>query len=40
MRTTTEGCISFPGLRVDVERPKGVKVEYIDIDGKKCTIKA
>lgn len=29
-----EGCLSVPGLRGFVERPSGVRVEYLDLDGK------
>ncbi len=28
-----EGCLSVPGLRGYVERPSGVKVEYLDLEG-------
>ncbi len=28
-----EGCLSFPGVRADVERPDSVEVHYQDIDG-------
>jgi len=30
-----EGCLSFPGIRIEIERPKAVQVEYIDLMGKK-----
>lgn len=33
-----EGCLSVPGLRGYVERPKGVKVDFIDIHGEAQTI--
>lgn len=28
-----EGCLSFPGLQLNIERPKSVKVSYYDPDG-------
>ncbi len=30
-----EGCLSFPGLLVDVGRPKWIDVKYYDIKGRK-----
>jgi peptide deformylase len=30
-----EGCLSFPGFLVDVERPEMVRVSYYDLDGKE-----
>jgi len=33
-----EGCLSVPGFYESVERPKGVKVEALDRDGKPFTI--
>jgi len=30
-----EGCLSFPGMRGDVERPKWIKVEALNLKGKK-----
>lgn len=30
----SEGCMSFPGLYVDVERPLGIEVEAMNSDGK------
>jgi peptide deformylase len=30
-----EGCLSFPGLFLKVERPSSVEVEYYDLQGKK-----
>ncbi|MFP5385856.1 MAG: peptide deformylase [Bacteriovoracia bacterium] len=35
-----EGCLSVPGLRGFVERPKKVKVEYLDKEGKEQVIVA
>jgi len=29
-----EGCLSVPGLRGYVERPQGIRVDYLDLDGK------
>lgn len=29
-----EGCLSIPGIRMDVERPKEITVEYTTLDGK------
>jgi len=28
-----EGCLSVPGLRGFVERPSGIRVEYLDLNG-------
>lgn len=28
-----EGCLSVPGLRGFVERPQGIRVEYLDLDA-------
>jgi peptide deformylase len=33
-----EGCLSFPDLWLDVKRPIAVDVEYLDRNGKECTI--
>jgi len=35
-----EGCLSIPGVRGDVIRPKTITLEYQDTDFKKHTIKA
>lgn len=35
-----EGCLSFPNIFDNVERHEKIKVEYTDLDGKKCTINA
>jgi peptide deformylase len=35
-----EGCLSLPNLRVDIERPKIVKVRYLDTDEKEQEIEA
>lgn len=35
-----EGCLSFPNVYENVERFEKVKVEYLDIEGKKRVISA
>lgn len=30
-----EGCLSFPGIRSEIIRPKKVTVKYLDYDGKE-----
>jgi peptide deformylase len=35
-----EGCLSIPDYYEEVERPKEVKVKYLDLDGKKHEIDA
>ncbi len=35
-----EGCLSLPNLRADVERPKIIKVSYLDTDEKEQEIEA
>jgi len=32
-----EGCLSLPGIRGDVMRPYGLKIEYMDLEGKMRT---
>ena len=34
-----EGCLSIPETFIEIERPKICEVDYIDLDGKKKTIK-
>lgn len=34
MNVYEEGCLSFPGQYAEVERPKIVRVKYLDYDGK------
>jgi peptide deformylase len=34
-----EGCLSIPDYYAEVERPKGVVVRYIDLDGNQHEIK-
>ena len=31
-----EGCLSLPGVKVNVERPKAVRAQYIDANGTPC----
>lgn len=38
--TSTEGCLSFPGGRGKIERYESIRVRYLDIDGKPCTMNA
>jgi peptide deformylase len=40
MATYEEGCLSIPEYYEEVERPKEVKVKYLDLDGKKHEIDA
>jgi peptide deformylase len=35
-----EGCLSFPGIFVEVERPEIVTVRALDIHGKEFTLEA
>jgi peptide deformylase len=35
-----EGCLSIPEYYEEVERPKGVRVKYLDLDGKAQEIEA
>lgn len=34
MRTHEEGCLSMPEVRIDIERPATLTVEFLDRDGK------
>lgn len=34
LMTNDEGCLSLPGVRVDVTRPKKIKVKFMDLEGK------
>ncbi len=36
----SEGCLSYPGLIMPVSRPKRVKVEGLDLEGKKVSFEA
>ena len=38
--TTNEGCLSFPGLWINVERPRKVKVEALTEDGDRMLLEA
>lgn len=33
MVSDTEGCLSLPGLRLDIDRPLKIKVEAMDLEG-------
>lgn len=35
-----EGCLSFPGERVEIERPTSIKVKFVDYDGNPQEIEA
>ena len=35
-----EGCVSFPVGRIDVERPKSIKMTYLDYHGNKKEMEA
>jgi peptide deformylase len=35
-----EGCLSFPQITLDIERPWQVTVEHLDLDGKRRTTSA
>ena len=39
-QTGEEGCLSVPGIYEKVERAEYVNVEYLDLEGKKRTLKA
>ena len=32
--SASEGCLSFPGVYIQVERPLNVKIKALDVDGK------
>ncbi len=34
-----EGCLSFPGIYLTLQRPAGVTIRYSDIDGAEHTLK-
>ena len=36
----TEGCLSFPGVFLEIKRAKEVEVKGLDINGKKIRLKA
>ncbi len=33
--TETEGCLSFPGLFLNIKRPERIKISFLDEEGKK-----
>ncbi|XP_030469982.2 peptide deformylase 1B, chloroplastic/mitochondrial [Syzygium oleosum] len=33
-----EGCLSFPGIYADVQRPEAVKIDALDISGARFTV--
>lgn len=35
-----EGCLSFPGLEIEIKRPEKIEVEYLDKKGQQKKIKA
>jgi peptide deformylase len=35
-----EGCLSLPGVHVEVERPAQVRVRALDIEGKELVVEA
>jgi len=34
-----EGCLSFPGLELEIKRPEKVEVEYLDKNGRQSKLK-
>jgi peptide deformylase len=40
LERATEGCLSIPGVDEIVERPRGVRVEGFDPDGKPVSVEA
>ena len=36
----TEGCLSYPGLKIPISRPKKIKIVALDLDGKKVEFEA
>jgi len=40
METGIEGCLSFPGITADVDRPEKVRVTAKDIEGKEVEFEA
>jgi len=35
-----EGCLSFPKITLDIERPWQATIEHLDLDGKRHTVSA
>jgi len=40
VETMEEGCLSFPGIRLNIKRAKGVLIEALDTDGKVIQVEA
>lgn len=40
METHAQGCVSVPGVQLDVARPSKITVKYLDYNGKEQTLKA
>ncbi len=40
MQSITEGCLSFPGLHIDIERPKEIHIEAMNLKGEIIKEKA
>jgi peptide deformylase len=40
MRTHEEGCLSMPEVRIDIERPASLTVDFLDRDGKTQSLDA
>jgi peptide deformylase len=40
LETLEEGCLSLPGVHVDVERPSQVRVRACDVEGKEIVVEA
>jgi peptide deformylase len=40
LQTFWEGCLSVPGLRAPVSRPRGVGLTYMNEEGEKCGLEA
>jgi peptide deformylase len=40
LETLEEGCLSLPGVHVDVERPSQVRVRARDVEGKEIVVEA
>lgn len=38
--TDEEGCLSFPGLRLEIRRPLDIRVEATDLDGNAIALEA
>ena len=35
-----EGCLSFPGLELEIKRPVNIEIEYLDRNGREKKMKA